>query len=281
MASFVIHHIAGIRLLEILSDYYDINLTEVQKNQFLLGNLIVDSVKTKATIPSNLGDDEVKEMRRKFALMIQKEKNATHFRYESEQGLVIQVPNLNDFVDKYSRLIIDDFTVLGYFFHLYTDKMFFGDLFMDTFECLDREQNVTIYLKDVENVRIKKNNILCSINDFFDHKYSGSIYNDYTKINKILLDYYNIVFDQNKFLDAVRYFINPGVEEVDYSNIIEIINKTNTFISDSYKCNDSNLNVFDEEIIKKFIDNISKSFFENYDYLINKSKCKSLKKINK
>ena len=47
MASFVIHHVAGLKFLDKLENDYGIVLSDKEKNQFLLGNLIVDSTRCK------------------------------------------------------------------------------------------------------------------------------------------------------------------------------------------------------------------------------------------
>ena len=269
IASFVIHHIAGVKLLDKLKNQYNIDITKKEENQFLLGNLIVDSVKTKLSISDSLSEDEIKRICTEYKFLVQKEKESTHFRDEKDLELNIQSPNLDRFINKYYDLLINNFSVLGYFFHLYTDKMFFVNLFNDTFECLDANKNLTIYLNETKIVRVKKNNKFYDISDFFNIKHSFSLYNDYTTINKILLDYYKINFNKDELLNFVPSFINPGIEEVDYSNITSIINKTDTFINESYELDNIKLNVFDEVLIEKFIEEVTNNFFNEYGKLIN------------
>ena len=280
MASFVIHHIAGVKFLETLEKNYNINLTNEEKNKFLMGNLIVDSVKTDIKIPEYLSEEEAKKLRNKLSLAIQEEKRATHFRSIEDYGLIVQKPKVEDFVSKYNYLLTKDITTLGYLFHLYTDKMFFGYLFDETFECLDSNNNVTKYIKDANIVRVKKNNTIHKLNDFFSHKYPSSIYNDYTTINKILLEYYNIEFNSTSLLESINIFINPGIEEVDYSKIVSVINKTNSFINESYNNKESNLNIFDLDIIKNFTNVVLNSFIEDYGYLLNRTNHILSKKIS-
>lgn len=271
MASFVIHHIAGVKFLENLEKIYNINLTNEEKNNFLMGNLIVDSVKTEVRIPEDSNEEEAKNLRRKFSSIIQNEKRLTHFRDINDCDLIVQKPKVDDFVSKYYRLITKDITALGYLFHLYTDKMFFGYLFNETFECLDKDNNPTIYINNANTVRVKKNNTYHNLSDFFNHNYQFSIYKDYTTINKILLENYNISFNEKKLLEYVVNFINPGIEEVDYSKIISVLNKTNNFINESYNNKENNLNIFDLDIIKNFINVVLDNFIEDYDYLLNRT----------
>lgn len=281
MASFIIHHTAGIKFLQMLQEKYAIYLSEEEQNQFLLGNLIVDSTKTEIQIPKNLEEEEIKKIRKEFSTIIQNEKKATHFRDDNDQELVVQVPNLEKFLVKYSNLVTKDLTVLGYFFHLYTDKMFFNDLFNETFECLDSNGNNTVYIKNTDKVRVKKNNKLYQLNDFFSVNYHSSIYNDYTTINKILLEYYQIIFDLPSLLATSTNFMNPGIEEVDYSKITKIIHKTDTFIKESYQFQEQTLNIFDENKIKYFIEKIIDNFMLDYGHLIKTKVDKPKMKIKK
>ena len=61
MASFVIHHIVGSKVLSILENEYGIKLSERQKQKFLLGNLIADSSKLKLVINEDATEEEIKE----------------------------------------------------------------------------------------------------------------------------------------------------------------------------------------------------------------------------
>lgn len=271
MASFIIHHIAGLKFLE------RFDLTTEEQNKFLLGNLIVDSTKTDMFIPSELDEKKAKILRDKLMMIMQDEKRKTHFRDIHDNDLVVQVPNVDNFISKYSNLIEKDITALGYLFHLYTDKMFFETLFNETFDFLDKNNNSTIYLKDVYTVRLKKNNEFHKLNDLSDYKYHSSLYRDYTIINKILLDYFNVCFYKDELLNYVNEFINPGIEEVDYSKITKIINQTDKFVKESYGVMDDKLNVFDEDVIKNFIGLVVDQFIESYGYLF-ELECNSFSK---
>lgn len=132
-------------------------------------------------------------------------------------------------------------TVLGYFYHLFTDKMFFDDLFNKTFECLNDKGIPTIYAKEVRTMRVHKNGKLYSVEDFWNGENKESIYYDYTRMNKILLEYYGSTFNRDRLLESSKLFINPGIEEVDYNNIASVINKTYSFIQASYKEEINNL----------------------------------------
>lgn len=269
MASFVIHHIAGEQFLNLLEKKYQIQLTEEQKNMFLLGNLIVDSSKTKFNYDKNLNEEELKNKKKKERKLKQNEKISTHFRDNKDFELCIQAPKPIKFVQKYSNLLEEDLSSLGYLFHLFTDKMFFDDLFNLSFECLDSNGNVTKYLKELTTIRAKKDGNLYDIKDFFgqpNNKYS--IYHDYTVMNKILLEYYGTNFNENLYTEFIPHFNNPGIEEVDYSNIKSVISKTKNFIEESYQLTDDQLNVFDTNQVKIFIEEVGFKFYEIFENFI-------------
>ena len=79
--------------------------------------------------------------------------------------------------------------------HLYTDKYWFEDLFPMTFETLDDSLNPTNYLKEATNIRVTKTGNLYSVKEFWGNKGEGSIYDDYTIMNKMLLEGNGIIFD--------------------------------------------------------------------------------------
>ena len=122
MASFVIHHIVGSKVLSILENEYGIKLSERQKQKFLLGNLIADSSKLKLVINEDATEEEIKEAKWRHKNKVQAEKKETHFRSDDDANLCIQAPVLEKFTSKYGNLLERDISSLGYLAHLYTDK---------------------------------------------------------------------------------------------------------------------------------------------------------------
>lgn len=97
------------------------------------------------------------------------------------------IPNIEKFKEKYKENITNPFT-LGYFIHLYTDKLFYKDyyplfiedkFFTSIIKCLDR---TTI------SVRPEEKRLM--------------LYNDYTNLNKQLIEEYNLNLDifYNEFI---------------------------------------------------------------------------------
>lgn len=240
MASFIIHHLAGESLLKKLKEY-DIKLVKEQETSLLLGNLIVDSTTTDRSLVN-------------YQKLVQKEKQRTHFR--DENNLCINYPNLDKFFNKYKNLLYEP-SVLGYYFHLYTDYKFFNKLFSESFELLDKNSNITDDVNQVDKVRVIKNNRILTRDEFYNPKSEIGLYNDYTMINKYLIDLYNPSIED---IYPHNEFINPGIEEIDYQNIDGMIEKLDYYIK---KCRDTDyeeLNIFDIEKIKEFIENTSDDF---------------------
>lgn len=287
MASFVIHHVAGIEFLKRIEKEYNVYFTEEQKNQFLLGNLIVDSIKTNLHIPKGLDEEELAFLKKEYYQKIQEEKVKTHFRMMEDEEVFIQIPVVEKFVEKYQHIIQNDFSAMGYLFHLYTDKMFFCELFNENFECLDKNMQPTKYTKALRIIKVKKNGKLYSVNDVFNNEGKVSIYNDYTIMNKFLLDYYKIFFDYSGLYNyAKNNFINPGIEEVDYNNIFDVLIETDNYIKQSNDSKTCKLNVFSDNSVMLFIPNIVEKFLFEYFFLFKKNivdmkKNTNIKKLEK
>lgn len=257
MPSYVIHHIAGNNLL----DKYKIS--DKQKGLFLLGNLIPDSIKT---LGNETDPIKVKELRDKYYKEIQHEKNATHFRRKEDFNKNVQLCYLEDFLAKYGHLI-DDPTVFGYYYHLFVDNYFFSTVFDETFECLDSNGNKTDLSADTRTYKILKNGEIVTPDVFWSHV---GIYDDYTKMNKILLEKYGVSFDEGELRKVLPFFINPGIEEVDYANIEAVFRETNGYIAESKAALDTSLNVFDQDKVVSFINDVSTKFENDNHDLIQK-----------
>ncbi len=269
MASFVIHTISAEQLLKEIESTYGVEISNEQVNRFLLGNLIVDSLKLDMTIPSNLNGQELVDYKMELKRKNRQEKVSTHFRNLDNEDNVLKLPEPQIFVNKYKDLLKKDISVLGYLFHLYTDRLFFSYLFPKTFISLKEDGTVAAKEKESHTIHILKNNEVVLDKIFWTGTSPLSIYSDYTILNKLLLEHFGTLFDSNELLKyANSDFNNPGIEEVDYTKITEIINRTQIFIDDSYTIPETVLNVFDEELVKEFIHLVATSFLKEYEEFI-------------
>lgn len=269
MASFVIHTLAAETLLKELENKYGVSLSTEDTNKFLLGNLIVDSLKLDMSVPSNLQGQELIDYKMDLKRKNREEKISTHFRNPDNEDNILKLPEPNLFIDKYKDLLKKDISVIGYLFHLYTDRYFFSSLFPKTFISLKSNGEIATKEKESHSIRILKNDKLVSDSIFWTGTSPLSIYSDYTILNKLLLEYYGTSFNPEDLLEFSKTnFKNPGIEEVDYSKIEEIINKTKRFIKDSYSDSETTLNVFEEEQVKSFIHEVVSNFLTEYEQLI-------------
>lgn len=269
MASFVIHTLAAETLLKELENKYGVSLSTEDTNKFLLGNLIVDSLKLDMSVPSNLQGQELIDYKMDLKRKNREEKISTHFRNPDNEDNILKLPEPNLFIDKYKDLLKKDISVIGYLFHLYTDRYFFSSLFPKTFISLKSNGEIATKEKESYSIRILKNDKVVSDSIFWTGTSPLSIYSDYTILNKLLLEYYGTSFNPEDLLEFSKTnFKNPGIEEVDYSKIEEIINKTKRFIKDSYSDSETTLNVFEEEQAKSFIHEVVSNFLTEYEQLI-------------
>lgn len=269
MASFVIHTLAAETLLKELENKYGVSLSTEDTNKFLLGNLIVDSLKQDMSVPSNLQGQELIDYKMDLKRKNREEKISTHFRNPDNEDNILKLPEPNLFIDKYKDLLKKDISVIGYLFHLYTDRYFFSSLFPKTFISLKSNGEIATKEKESHSIRILKNDKVVSDSIFWTGTSPLSIYSDYTILNKLLLEYYGTSFNPEDLLVFSKTnFKNPGIEEVDYSKIEEIINKTKRFIKDSYSDSETTLNVFEEEQVKSFIHEVVSNFLTEYEQLI-------------
>ena len=269
MASFIIHTLSAEYLLKEIENEYGVSLSTKDTNNFILGNLIVDSLKVDTTVPKNLTNQEAVDYKMELKRKIRKEKINTHFRNMDNEDNVLKIPEPQLFIKKYKNLLVKDISVIGYLFHLYTDRLFFSQLFPQTFISLKCDGTITTKEKESHSIRILKNEKIVSDKVFWTGSSPLSIYSDYTILNKLLLEHFGTSFDSEELLEfSQTNFNNPGIEEVDYNKINEIILKIKQFIEESYKNKELILNVFEEELVKEFIQSTSTKFLSEYGEFI-------------
>lgn len=249
MASFVVHHTAAMHFLKKLEES-GIKISQKNKNDFLLGNLIVDSIDKEINVDKQI------------------QKKTTHFSENDNEDKIVQYPNLDLFLDKYIfDLENGDFKVLGYFFHLYTDYKFFNDLFKTSFTFLDREYKETVYTQNAVYVNLHKDGKIINYKDLWTLNTETSIYDDYTTINKIVLEYFKYGFDYENLKNAAFDFENISIEEINPKNITSVLDSTNNYIKESYATNNE-LKVFNIDDILNFVPEVVDSFSSDFSKVI-------------
>ena len=101
--------------------------------------------------------------------LINEPKIKSHFLVEEETG----IPDINAFLNKYKNYLYDPF-VMGYFIHLYTDKIWWEDFMPNKF----------IFTK----IRLVDGSLV----ELREEEWLHLLYNDYTNLTTQLLDHYNL-----------------------------------------------------------------------------------------
>lgn len=159
-----------------------------------------------------------------IAKLVNISRNKTHFiDYEKD------IPNLDRFIDKYKSYLNNDF-VLGYYIHLYTDYIWFKSFIPSLIE-----KNKIIKLND-EKV------------NFDEEKFIKYVYDDYESVNKKLIDDYNL--DLKIFYEDIPK-IDDIITEIPIEKINTIVDKAGLILVES---KEKNANIFNEDLINKFIE---------------------------
>jgi len=257
MPSFVVHYVSGELLLKKILNT-EMPLDNKSKD-FRTGNLIADATPKLTeyinSLPKNIKKDN--QLRKEIYLRKQKEKNITHFRGESQNNKIINVPDLDLFINKYNKELINGKSIfLGYLFHLYIDNKFFNKIFPKSFTICYNEKNNTKY------VILKHSKKEITLENLFS-KYPSGIYHDYTVLNKIILEKYPFVLENKKLNNNIFNEYNNLIKEVENCNINFLIEKTNKYITQSFELNNK-LYVLNEKEVLNIINEMVEEFYIKY-----------------
>ena len=161
-----------------------------------------------------------------LAKQIGETKDKSHFIINSPQD----IPNINLFVNKYKKFKKNDFE-LGYFIHLYTDKLWYEDFIPNI------ESNNSIKLLD--------GTIMQTTTEQRTHM----IYSDYTNINIDLIENHNL--DLSLFYEEFKK-PKTKIDEIPIDKLNILINKMGIIIENSKR---ERTYTFDTYIVEKFINN--------------------------
>lgn len=194
MASAIIHLAVAKKLL----DYLKVD----NQKDYLLGSIAPD-------ISKQIGASKV----------------SSHFLIHTKPD----VPNIQMFIDKYPNFINNSFD-LGYFIHLYTDKLWFNG-FIDNLIC-----NNSIKLLDGTIIETTKEEM------------QNMIYSDYTNMNISLIDKYNM--DLSLFYEEFQ-IPKTNILEIPTYRLDILINKMGLLIANS---KEEKAYTFDIYQVEQFID---------------------------
>lgn len=151
-------------------------------------------------------------------------------KYESHflMNSMDNVPNIDLFVKRYPTFKYNSFN-LGYFIHLYTDKLW--------------EKEIWQKLSEGNSAKLLDGTIISTTNDEFVQL----IYSDYTNLNRDIIDEYNL--DLSLFYEDFKK-PNTPLTEIPIEKLDILINKMGIIIENSKK---EKKYLFDVEIVKNFI----------------------------
>ena len=194
MPGFILHLTAAQILLKRLPHHPDFPYEISSVNDFLIGNLLPDTTKPK---------------------------DASHFRNSAYYEKMMVFPDLTRFTAKYDSLLSDS-SVLGYYFHLYIDRRFFKDFIPEIVDFYDETGQITDIKEEIVTVYIKNLQTYIPFEKYLTEEY---YYGDYTKMNTYLVNRYQIPLDLNPQI------INPGINEIQYGNVQQVLDSLHGYLS--------------------------------------------------
>lgn len=225
MPGYILHLTAAKMLLSMLPEYPQFSNIQTQENDFLMGNLLPDTTANKA---------------------------ASHFRNPVYHNHMMIYPDMDAFLCKY-RSLLHNASCFGYYFHLYIDRKFFKDYIPQVVTFLDKNGAVTEMKCDIAHVHIKKTDSLISSSDYLSEQY---YYGDFTKMNTYLVERFRIP------LSLDTDIANPGIEEVDYKAVENVLRELRTYMTVPASAVDV-LTVFDMEHLLNFLYSATEEFLKN------------------
>ena len=194
MPGFILHLTAAQMLQSHLHEYPDFPYPIQSVNDFLVGNLLPDATD---------------------------QKELSHFRNPVYRDKMMVFPDLTRFLQKYSSLLANP-SVLGYYFHLYIDRKFFKDFIPQVVEFYDKNGQITDIRDEVATVYIQKSQTSIPFSKYLTEEY---YYGDYTRMNTYLVNQYKISLDLNPEV------VNPGISEICYKDVQEVLLQLHGFLA--------------------------------------------------
>lgn len=171
-----------------------------------------------------------------IAKQIGEDRDISHFSKNMKDG----IPNIDLFVKRYPTFKYNSFD-LGYFIHLYTDKIWEEEVLnrIRTEKCVKLLDGTILNLKEDEILNI--------------------IYSDYTNLNPQVIDEYDL--DLSLFYEE---FQKPDttLREIPIDKLDILINKMGIIIENSKK---EKAYTFDMYIVKEYVEKITKEILKEIE----------------
>lgn len=226
MPGYILHLTSACMALEMMPKSSILCRSEKERNAFLVGNFAPDAVT---------------------------DKKESHFRSTSRKGAMIEYPEVSDFRRKY-RDLLGESSCLGYDFHLYIDRRFFQDYLPLVVQFQDMAGHSESMMEKVVKVLLKRTGEIVPRDEFFSESY---YYGDFTKMNSYLIERFHLPMHLDTQIK------NPGILEVDYSNIDLVMEQLRKFCSIPTEAA-GDLKVFDIEDLLSFLREASKAWVDEW-----------------
>ncbi len=167
---------------------------------------------------------------------IGQDRSISHFIINTRKD----IPNIDIFVKRYPTFKYNSFD-LGYFIHLYTDKLW--------------NEKIHQALSYGNSMKLLDGTIINSEPD----EYTKLIYSDYTNLNTLLIDEYNL--NLSLFYEDLK-IPNTIISEIPIEKLDILINKMSIIIENSKQEKNYIVNI---DIIKNFINDTVKEILEELE----------------
>jgi hypothetical protein len=252
MPSFMIHTIAGEKMIKKL------HLENEDKKKFFISNLVPDTLDRSAY--AQYKGEERRSRKQKI-------KRITHFRTDFNQ--IFEYPNLELFLSKYEEQTKKDINFLGYFFHLYTDYYYFSHYLPQIIVFYDKNHNISKRREENVYVEIKNYNREIGHEDFWDNYGKESIYEDYSRLNKYLVNKYPLSFAPKELIEYLKtnnYKVD--MEEINSDYAIQAIENLKRIVDECLGEEKEQLKIFTIDQIENLIDETVNTFLDKYESLL-------------
>lgn len=191
MPGFLLHLTAAQMFLKSLSETDPLRLQSDLQNAFYIGNLLPDTAS---------------------------DKTRSHFRNPEYLDRMIVFPQPEKFREKY-RERMGEPLYLGYYLHLYIDKVFLSRYLPEIAEYLDSAGCENEFRKNIQTVRLKKSGELIPIDRYLSDEY---YYGDYTKMSTWLCHQYHLP-------ESLQPIFNTGISEADDLALENVLSQIKTY----------------------------------------------------
>ena len=167
---------------------------------------------------------------------IGQKRSISHFSHNMKDD----VPNIDLFVKRYPTFKYNSFN-LGYFIHLYADKVW--------------QEEVINKINDSNSIKLLDGTIL----NLTEEEILDIVYSDYTNLNPQIIDEYNL--DLSLFYEEFQKPDTP-LNEIPIDKLDILINKMGIIIENSKK---EKAYTFDIHIVKNYIDKVTKEILKEIE----------------